>query len=205
MLVSLSSLYCFLGATSTVSLELSMVNSTVQKGGYFELQAVKFSPSLIKDGFRGIFCGYTQEDGDLSEMTKWGFYKSPPGMKVESTLPPDYTGRVTVRNRVIMRISNAKFIDEGRIFYCKVDYQNLTTGKDLDLRKFAKLETVYGKKCIDNYFYVTDMFPNYIRNFMKFKAPIYTGPDNFGIGPRLGPDRLFIHTGTPRIGTVKVT
>ena len=31
---------------------------------------------------------------------------------------------------------------------------------------------------------------------------VYTGPDKFGTGPRLGPDRPCVHTGPPGTGTI---
>ena len=33
-------------------------------------------------------------------------------------------------------------------------------------------------------------------------GPVYTGPDKFGTGPRLGPDRPCVHTGPPGTGTM---
>ena len=78
-------------------------------------------------------------------MVKWDFIVTH-ALKVDPAIPEDYKGRTTIRNKTNMGISNAQFVDEGRNFYCKLDYQNLTTGADLDTIEFVKLETVYGKR-----------------------------------------------------------
>ena len=35
-------------------------------------------------------------------------------------------------------------------------------------------------------------------------GPVYKGPDKFGTGPRLDPDRPYVHTGHPGTGTMLV-
>ena len=43
------------------------------------------------------------------------------------------------------------------------------------------------------------------RMLMTNLGPVYTGPDKFGTGPRLSPDRPCVHTEPLGTGTVKVT
>ena len=121
------------------------MNATVEHGGYFEVRNEQISPRQIADGFRGIFCGY--KTIALIQLAKWDFFVTH-SLMVDSVLPEDYQGRITIRNKTNMRISNAKFADEGRNFYCTLDYHNLTTGLDLSITKFVKLESVYGKRSI---------------------------------------------------------
>ena len=40
--------------------------------------------------------------------------------------------------------------------------------------------------------------------FVVFLGPVYTELDKFGTGPRLGPDRPYVHTGPPGTGTMWV-
>ena len=135
-----------LGPNGDSCLEVSIMNSTVQKGEHFEVWAVQFLPNLIANGFRGVSCGYKVNKLAYIDLTTWDFFRSPPGMRVITPLPLDYVGRVSVHNLTIMRINNAQFMDDGRDFFCKLSYANLTTGKDFEMFKVVKVEAVYGKQ-----------------------------------------------------------
>ena len=138
----------FLGPQGSPCLRVSVKNANVQKGEHFEVRVVQFSPNLTADGFRGISCGYKGYSGIFIQLTTWDFFISPPGMTANSNLPADYVGRISVRDPRTMRISDAKFIDEGRDFYCKLRYINFTTFRLIEIWKVAKVETVYGKQNI---------------------------------------------------------
>ena len=121
------------------------MNATVQKGEHFEVRVVQFIPNLAANGFRGVICGYKVYSGVSIQLTTWNNSVSPPGMTVNSNLPADYVDRVSVRDPTTMRISHAKFIDEGRDFYCELSYVNFTTLTLMKIWKVVKVETVYGK------------------------------------------------------------
>ena len=123
------------------------MNSTVQKGGYFDVWAEQYSPNETSDGFRGIVCGYNTDQGYFIPMTDWDFFASPTAAMVLTTLPTyaqEYSGRVKIQSSTIMRINNADFADEGRNFSCRLTYK--TGPKTKDLIKPVLLETVFGKK-----------------------------------------------------------
>ena len=117
----------------------------VVKNGYFEISACHYSPSTVANGFRGVFCGYKQDNGFLFDLTYWNQFVSHPKMAVKPESLFEYSGRVAVRNTTIMRILNAKFTDESREFYCKLYYINQITSELNHIQKLVKLETVYGK------------------------------------------------------------
>ena len=117
----------------------------VVKNGYFEISAYQYSPSTVPDGFRGVICGYKQDNGVLLDLTYWNQFVSLPKMAVKPGSLFEYSGRVAVRNTTIMRILNAKFTDESREFYCRLYYINQITSELNHIQKLVKLETVYGK------------------------------------------------------------
>ena len=135
----------FLGPDGASCLRVLITNSTVQKGEHFEIWAVQFLPNLTANGFRGVSCGYKGNNFAYIDLTIWNVFGSPPGMIVRALLPSDYVGRVSVRDPAIMRINNAQFIDDGRDFFCKLRYVNLTTGNDFEILNVVKVQTVYGK------------------------------------------------------------
>ena len=138
-----------LASTGTAFLKVSLTKPVVEKGDYFEVWVEDYSPKLEVEGFRGVFCGYKQSTSDFTALTKWNFFGSPDSIVPLTRLTPEFTGRVTVRNVTIMRISKASFADEGREFYCQLDYHNSTaTPQELDIVQIVKVETVYGKQNI---------------------------------------------------------
>ena len=126
-------------------MNVTIMDRFVVRNGYFEISAYQYSPSTVPDGFRGVHCGYRQDNGVLFELTYWNQFVSPPKMEVKRKSLFEYSGRVAVRNTTIMRILNAKFTDESREFYCKLYYINQITSELDHIQKFVKLETVYGK------------------------------------------------------------
>ena len=55
---------------------------------------------------------------------------------------------------------------------------------------------------ITNFSRVTTMLTP--KDRINLLGPVYTGPDKFGTGPRLGPDRPCVYTGPPGTGTMWV-
>ena len=141
-------LFNFLGYSAKVFIEVSLVNSTVELGKSFEVAVTLFWPTLSSDGFRGLWCGCKAKSGPLLHLATWDPYRTSPGMAVRSEVIPDFRGRLAVRDVKVLRINNAKFTDEGKIFYCQLFYENKTTGQDAQVIKLLKLEAVYGNLMI---------------------------------------------------------
>ena len=127
---------------------MSLVNATVQKGGYFEIWVTQFSPNSTVDGLRKLSCGNKKDDGSLNMLSVFDVFKTPPRIEIESIIPPEYDGRIIVRDLSITRIKNANFADEGREFYCRLTYNNHTTDQRMDVVESVKLEIIYGKQTI---------------------------------------------------------
>ena len=129
-------------------LELSLVNATVEKNNFFEIQMKRFSPNLTHTSVNGLLfvsieCGYLLNAGQQVSLTSW----IPPLrlMRPKNPLSLDYQNRVQIRRNTIMRILSADFKDEGRSFYCQLSMLNTTSLEMMVIEKNAKVETVYSK------------------------------------------------------------
>ena len=122
--------------------KVALVNSTVQRGDYFEIYPKEISGNLTNTSYR-IVCGYYDLPTTFNMLTDWNPNLSPPSMIVLPGGPSEYKGRVTVRNSKVMRISNARFEDEGRSFSCQLSNFNISPPNYFHDK--VKLETVYGE------------------------------------------------------------
>ena len=127
------------GTSSTPFLEISLVNSTVEKGDFFEIRAERFSPEISDASFQEYTCGLLPSSGGLSPFTRW--VKAPlHSMVLGANIPETYQGRVKIRDKTVMKIESARFTDEGETFYCMLSYLNQTTFNLIDIRKNVELD-----------------------------------------------------------------
>ena len=120
------------------------MNSTVEVGNHFEVRAERFAPSITAINFLGIVCGYQKAPNVFRPLTQW-FKKTFNSMALRPGLPVAYRGRVSVRDKTILRVEDARFADEGTTFYCLLSVMNQTTRGIIDILKTVKLQSVYGK------------------------------------------------------------
>ena len=118
------------------------MNATVERNGFFEIRAERFSPNITDSNFIGIVCGYQFAPRMFSPFTKWVKF-SINSMVLNSVLPPDYHGRITITDKTALRIHNAEFSDEGTTFYCTLEFLN--KDKFDEIHRTVKLKTVYGE------------------------------------------------------------
>ena len=122
--------------------KVALVNSTVQRGDYFEFYPKEISGNLINTSYR-IVCGYYDLQTTFNMLTDWNPHLSPPSMIVRPGGSLEYKGRVTVRNSKVVRISNARFEDEGTNFSCQLSNFNISPPHYFF--DSAILEAVYGE------------------------------------------------------------
>ena len=137
------------GGSSVPFLEVSIVNTTVERGSFFDVRAERFSPNLTVKELNGVLfqrlvCGYSPRPGAFVYLTDWiGFKFNTLVRKPEVPLP--YIGRVEIPKNTVMRIQNATFADEGQIFFCTLNLHYQAQNKLIYIIKTKTLKTVYGE------------------------------------------------------------
>ena len=137
------------GGSSVPFLEVSIVNTTVERGSFFDVRAERFSPNLtVKELngflFRRLVCGHSPKPGAFVYLTNWiGFQFNT--LVRKTGVPSPYIGRVEIPKSTVMRIQNATFADEGQIFFCALSLQYQTQNKLIYIFKTKTLKTVYGE------------------------------------------------------------
>ena len=71
-------LYCYFlsGGSSVPFLEVSIVNTTVERGSFFDVRVERFLPNptvkrLNGTLLNGVVCGYSPKSGLLVDLTEW--------------------------------------------------------------------------------------------------------------------------------------
>ena len=130
-------------------MEVSIVNTTVERGSFFDVRVERFLPNptvkrLNGTLFNEVVCGYSPKSGLLVDLTEWiGFQLNT--MFARKGVQSPFEGKVKIPENTIMRIENAKFTDEGQVFFCELSMINYNDDKLITIKATKTLKTVYGE------------------------------------------------------------
>ena len=128
---------------------MSIVNTTVERGSFFDVRAERFSPNLTVKELNGVWfhqlvCGHSPKQGAFVYLTRWiGFEFNT--LVRKTGVPSPYIERVEIPKNTVMRIQNATFADEGQTFFCGLYLYYQTQDKLIYIIKTKTLKTVYGE------------------------------------------------------------